>query len=752
VVKKLLLPDTYLVRLPRGLRVRDAVRRYESFGNVMYASPNYMRYLMETIPDDTQYLKLWGLDNTGQTLTAAGGPGLPGADVDAQLAWDTATGTSSTIVAVIDDGVSINHPDLAGNVFANLGDPLGGGDQDGNGLIDDTNGWDFISNDRNPIGKDTHGTHVAGTIGAVGNNAAGVTGVSWDVSLLPIRIFNDAGASSLAALVDAYVYAGMMGADVANGSFSGPGATQLELDALRFSKDTLFVVAAGNGGFDGIGDNNDTTPSFPCNFQEYNVMCVAATNPVDRLTSFSNFGDDSVHIAAPGESILSTSRHAFPAQHDFNGAPPAGWTLTGTWSFGAGGFVGRGNSLQDSPGGLYATNQITTATLPVNLSGLTDCVLEYIAAFDLEPGSDFVRVQTSPDGATYTTQTSYDGLSSGSGEFDLQALEGDSTAFIRFRLETDVSINHDGIYIDDLAVRCNSTSGSDGGYQHLQGTSMAAPHVAGAAALIFQTQPNANPFSVRRALMDSAETLPLPADVAKIMPGSGRMNVDGFLDQDAVPLGVPTLGGAALGKAYQKKTSVPMSAVRAGAVGYTIWDERMKYNTLARSSLLYNASQSNVTVPAAAGFTHCFRAASREGGTGNESNFTSRKCTAVPVDDKTAKHSSGWRQRSGTGYYLKTYSQSTKRGATLTLPKVVAHQVALVATKCRGCGTVGLFLVGGNGRLGLYKRINLSSNSTKKMQIIPMYKQSGIWQSKLVLKVLTSGKPVKIEGIGVSQV
>jgi subtilisin family serine protease len=604
------------------------------------------------------------------------------------------------------------------------------------------------------MGADTHGTHVAGTMGAVGNNGVGITGVSQDVSLLPIRIFADNDKVPLGAVVNAYVYAGMMGAHVANGSFGGAGGSTIEIEALEASPNTLFVVAAGNS-----STNNDSpaTPVFPCNygaaFAVDNVICVAATNPNDALAGFSNIGPATVHLSAPGTAILSTSRHATELEEGFEGVH--GWSLDSPWAAASDIVFGGTKSLSDSPGGSYVTGSLDKSAINVadSYAGKTGCFLHYVTAYQLESG-DKVDILGSTNGGsswlaaplrTITgTSPGYPG-SGVSHTTSLAPLNGSANARIRFRLVTDGDPNvADGIHVDELAIRCNSASGNDGGYQYLQGTSMASPHVAGAAALMHSHQPSANPFSLRNALMVSGDLLPV-GELGKTI-SNRRLNVDALLDKDAIPLGVPTVGGSALSKPFQKKTSVAVSTSTPGASGYWIKIDRTRYNRLSFTRSFVSSSGSK-TLNLAAGSTHCVSANSIQPGTGNESNFSTKRCTSVPVNNTSLKHSSGWKKKKAPGHFLKTFSQSSKKGATLSLSGVIFDRLALVATKCRGCGTVGIF----SGRQKFpFKKVNLSSTRTKKLQIITVFsKKNGPYKSKITIKVLTSGKPVKIEGFGV---
>lgn len=305
--------DVNLVDLPPDLTVREAVREYEASPDVEYAQPNYLLYPSKTA-NDTYYANyLYGLNNTGQTVNRSAG--TPDADIDAPEAWDTTTGSQGTVVAVIDEGVDVNHPDLRDNIWRNPGEVAGNNvDDDRNGYVDDINGWDFANDDASvydpdPItGEgDEHGTHVAGTIAAQGNNGSGVTGVNWDAQIMSLKFLGASGGSTIDA-VAAINYAVNKGVKISNNSWGGGGYNQALYDAIKRADGAghLFVAAAGNGGTDGVGDNNDTTPQYPANYNLPNVISVAATNNKDTLASFSNFGATSVDLAAPGVDTVST--------------------------------------------------------------------------------------------------------------------------------------------------------------------------------------------------------------------------------------------------------------------------------------------------------------------------------------------------------------------------------------------------------------------------------------------------------------
>ncbi|MEG4144760.1 S8 family serine peptidase [Microcoleus sp. Pol12B5] len=248
------------------------------------------------IPNDTRFSELWGLNNTGLE------GGTSDADIDASEAWDSQTGDRRIIVAVTDSGVDYNHEDLIANIWTNSGEIPGDGiDNDGNGYTDDVRGYDLYNNDNDPSDDLGHGTHIAGTIGAIGNNRIGVTGINHNVSLIPLKIGSRI-APDLVSITRGIRYATTKGADVINASWNVPDSRAL-FDAISEANSAgiLFVAAAGNN-----SSNNDIRPSYPANYDLPNVISVAATDRNDQLAFFSNFGASTVDLGAPGRNILST--------------------------------------------------------------------------------------------------------------------------------------------------------------------------------------------------------------------------------------------------------------------------------------------------------------------------------------------------------------------------------------------------------------------------------------------------------------
>jgi serine protease len=287
----------YRVNLPANVSVTQAVAALSAQGSIAVAQPDY-RVHAAVVPNDPSFGSLWGLDNTGQN------GGTAGADIGAPTAWNSSTGTGRTIVAVIDTGVDYTHPDLAANMWRNPGEIPGNGiDDDHNGYRDDVYGYDFANNDPNPMDDNGHGTHVAGTIGAVGGNGIGVAGVDWHAKIMALKFLDSSGSGYLSDAVRALNYAVANGAKVLNNSYGGGGYDATMATAINNARahGVIIVAAAGND-----GTNNDTSPVYPANYAGDNLIAVAATDRNDRLATFSNYGHSTVDIAAPGVSIYST--------------------------------------------------------------------------------------------------------------------------------------------------------------------------------------------------------------------------------------------------------------------------------------------------------------------------------------------------------------------------------------------------------------------------------------------------------------
>ncbi len=229
--------------------------------------------------------------------------------IQAPQSWEIHRGNSNVVVAVIDSGIDYTHEDLTVNLWYNPREIQNDGiDNDNNGFIDDMIGWDFRNNDNKPYDDNSHGTHVAGTIGAVGENGRGISGVIPKVRLMALKFTNNEGSGRTSDAIAAIRYAVDHGANILSNSWGGENFTQALYDAVKYAQErgVLFIAAAGNGGSDSRGDDIDRYPTYPAAFDLDNVISVAATNSYDELEYFSNYGRSSVDLGAPGVYIYST--------------------------------------------------------------------------------------------------------------------------------------------------------------------------------------------------------------------------------------------------------------------------------------------------------------------------------------------------------------------------------------------------------------------------------------------------------------
>ncbi|MCL1065960.1 S8 family serine peptidase [Shewanella olleyana] len=291
------------LQLKSGSDIQAAIKVISQHPAVKYAEPNYT-YKALGMPDDPSFVDLWGLHNTGQAS------GTAGADIDAVTAWDITTGSDNVVIGVIDTGVDYNHPDLVDNMWVNPGEIAGNGiDDDSNGVIDDIHGYNPITGTGDPMDGNGHGTHVAGTIGATGNNGVGVVGVNWDVTMIGCKFLSDGGTGSTEDAIACIDYFTNLkinhGVDVkaTNNSWGGGGFSQALKDSIESAGDQgiLFVAAAGNDAID-----NDINPHYPSSYDSDVVLSIASTDRNDAMSDFSQWGLTSVDMGAPGTAILST--------------------------------------------------------------------------------------------------------------------------------------------------------------------------------------------------------------------------------------------------------------------------------------------------------------------------------------------------------------------------------------------------------------------------------------------------------------
>ncbi len=522
-----------LERLPAGMAVETALAALRADPEVFYAEPNHYRYADQVVPDDPGMGLLWGLHNTGQEVN--GTAGTAGADIDAPEAWEVTVGSGEVVIAVVDSGLDFTHPDLAANLWINADEVAGNAiDDDGNGYVDDVHGWDFVAGDAAPYPNDAngHGTHVAGTIAAAGNNGVGVAGVSWAARLMPLRFLDAYGVGDTANAILAIEYAGANGARIVNNSWGGGGFSQALQDAIEASP-ALVVCAAGNEGVD-----TDALPHYPASYPSANVLSVAATDSDDRLPAFSNYGATSVDLGAPGVDTYS----AVPGRQtlwgdDFDDGNTAGWTSGGPnndWGVTNTESVSVPYSLADSPAGDYSQRTNSWIRAPaLNLSGTRNARFEFRIKGRSEAGYDVLRLEVSTDASLWSSRPvrlagigTVSGVSGTLAEWtealvDLSAYDGVGTLYVRFAFVTDWTNNYDGWYIDDVAVTTSADAYDGTEYAFRSGTSMAAPHVSGVAALVWSRMPEATALEVRRAIELSVD--PLPALLGQTTTG-GRVN------------------------------------------------------------------------------------------------------------------------------------------------------------------------------------------------------------------------------------
>ncbi len=469
------VPGLQLVRLPENITVPAAVTQYRQNPNVLYAEPDYLRHI-DVVPNDPYFSSLWGLYNTGQTVK--GERGVAGADIGAPEAWNKTTGSNDVVIAVLDTGVDYREPDLAPNIV---------------------NGWDFVTNSSDPMDRSGHGTHVAGTIAAVGNNGIGVTGVMWKAKIMPLRVIGPYGAPD-DVVIAAIDYANSHGARIINMSFGGTGYSQSVKDAIDASP-ALCVCAAGNS-----GKNNDQDPIYPASFASSNVIAVAATDQSGALASFSDYGPKSVQVAAPGTNILSTFPPWVQLFYDpFNNFTT--WNTQAPWRITNDHYANPPSSAAVSSSGDSIVNASITLKKSLDLTSKCGTTLVFNANIDTAENHSMFYIEASRDGVHWNTVDYGSGNSSGwiGLEYSLTNYDDAPKFNLRFRLATDGNGSPSSVYVDNVHIIAFDPLSTKQSYIFLNGTSMAAPYVSGLAGLVKAVNPSYANLQIKDVILKNVD-------------------------------------------------------------------------------------------------------------------------------------------------------------------------------------------------------------------------------------------------------
>lgn len=472
--------------------VSAAVRKLERHPDVAFAQPNYRYHTTAVAPNDTFFGDLWGLEDS-----LAPNPG-----VGALAAWDRTRGDGQ-VIAVVDTGVALDHPDLAGNLWTGAGG---------------VHGHDFVDGDTDPDDYNFHGTHVAGTAAAIDDNGLGIAGVAPNAQIMAVRVLDGDGSGASDDIGNGIAYAAQNGADVINLSLGGDSNSDPFMAAGIAVADQLnavVVAAAGNE-----NNNNDSNPTMPCNIVSPNLICVAAVDEDGLRAGFSNYGATSVDVGGPGTNILSAETdYGAVLTEDF--ATSDGWvTATGNggapWGLVASPNTDGNSSATDSPGGSYGNatdplfyaQSILRTSAPISLVGERGCRMHFNLRYALEEGFDYFTAHgRPPDVQNDLFWTGSTGGSFFGEELSISELDGSASVTPQFTVLSDETVTDDGAYVDELDLLCREDASPTGDYVEFNGTSMATPHVAGVAALVKAADPGIPDSQVVQAIMSGGTPL-----------------------------------------------------------------------------------------------------------------------------------------------------------------------------------------------------------------------------------------------------
>jgi subtilisin family serine protease len=397
--------------------------------------------------------------------------------MNVEKAWDHVTDCSGVVVAVLDSGVNYSHEDLAANMWA------GGADAPRHGA-------DFIGSDNDPMDENGHGTHVAGIIGASGNNSTGISGVCWKASIMAVRVLDATGEGTTASLTQGVNFAVSHGAKVINMSIGGASFDPLLAAAITNAQanDVVLIAAAGNDAANVDGG----APEYPCAYSQPNLLCVTALDQTFALAAFANYGATSVVVGAPGTNIMcAVALQTTSIADGFNRAGALDWTSSGGWAWRRLTLAGRSMDVLANPAtfpsGSYADSADQRVYKTFSLQPGTSALVSFKLQHALQPGDTVsvgYRIGAGDPFAGGVLLQTFAGTTSGLiGPFtyDISACLG-KTCTIGFRLASDASNPEQGVGIASFEI--DVTGPSNVAYRVMNGTSMAAPQAAGLAAML----------------------------------------------------------------------------------------------------------------------------------------------------------------------------------------------------------------------------------------------------------------------------